>query len=120
MFDMKNLAQLKKLDENAPDQMKAFWAFDKAAFTPGSLDALQKQLMAVAVALTTQCPYCIELHLKCRAQSRRHRCHARRDCRSRRRHARRCRHHPRIAPLQGLTRKKAASQRKPPACKRVG
>ena len=64
MFDMANLTQLKKLDENAPDQMKAFWAFDKAAFTPGSLDALQKQLMAVAVALTTQCPYCIELHLR--------------------------------------------------------
>ena len=64
MFDMKNLTQLKKLDENAPDQMKAFWAFDKAAFTPGSLDALQKQLMAVAVALTTQCPYCIEVHAK--------------------------------------------------------
>jgi AhpD family alkylhydroperoxidase len=64
MFDMKNLAQLKKLDENAPDQMKAFWAFDKAAFTAGSLDELQKQLMAVAVALTTQCPYCIEIHLK--------------------------------------------------------
>jgi AhpD family alkylhydroperoxidase len=64
MFDMKNLTQLKKLDENAPDQMKAFWAFDKAAFTPGALDGLQKQLMAVAVALTTQCPYCIELHLR--------------------------------------------------------
>ena len=64
MFDMANLTQLKKLDENAPDQMKAFWAFDKAAFTPGSLDALQKQLMSVAVALTTQCPYCIELHLR--------------------------------------------------------
>jgi AhpD family alkylhydroperoxidase len=64
MFDMKNLAQLKKLDENAPDQMKAFWAFDKAAYAPGSLDALQKQLMAVAVALTTQCPYCIEIHVK--------------------------------------------------------
>ena len=25
---------------------------------------LQKQLMAVAVALTTQCPYCIDIHLK--------------------------------------------------------
>jgi len=24
MFDMKNLGQLKKLDENAPDAMKAF------------------------------------------------------------------------------------------------
>lgn len=64
MFDMKNLSQLRKLDENAPDAMKAFWAFDKAAFKAGAIDTLQKQLMAVAVALTTQCPYCIELHVK--------------------------------------------------------
>jgi AhpD family alkylhydroperoxidase len=64
MFDMKNLSQLKKLDENAPETMKAFWAFDKEAFKPGAIDGLQKQLMAVAVALTTQCPYCIELHLR--------------------------------------------------------
>ncbi len=64
MFDIKNLSQLKRLDENAQDAMKAFWAFDKAVFKAGALDVLQKQLMAVAVALTTQCPYCIELHLK--------------------------------------------------------
>ena len=64
MYDMKNLSQLKRLDENAPEAMQAFWAFDKAAFTPGVLDARQKQLLAVAVALTTQCPYCIELHVK--------------------------------------------------------
>src|SRR6185437_3199753 len=64
MFDMKNLKRLKQLNENAPDVMKAFWAFDKAAFTAGTLDVRQKQLMAVAVALTTQCPYCIELHVK--------------------------------------------------------
>ena len=64
MFDMKNLNQLKQLDENAPDAMKAFWAFDKAAFTAGAIDMRHKQLMAVAVALTTQCPYCIELHTK--------------------------------------------------------
>ncbi|WP_449470079.1 carboxymuconolactone decarboxylase family protein [Sphingobium chungangianum] len=64
MFDMKNLSRLKKLDENAPDAMKAFWAFDKAAFADGALTAQQKQLIAVAVALTTQCPYCIDLHTK--------------------------------------------------------
>lgn len=64
MFDMRNLSLLKKLDENAPETMKAFWAFDKEAFKPGAIDGLQKQLMAVAVALTTQCPYCIELHLR--------------------------------------------------------
>jgi AhpD family alkylhydroperoxidase len=62
MFDMKNLTKLKKLDEHAPEATKAFWAFDKAAFQPGAIDGLHKQLMALAVALTTQCPYCIELH----------------------------------------------------------
>jgi AhpD family alkylhydroperoxidase len=64
MFDMNNLNRLKKLDENAPDTMKAFWAFDKEAFAPGAIDVQHKQLIAVAVALTTQCPYCIELHTK--------------------------------------------------------
>ena len=64
MFDMKNLGRLKTLDANAPDAMKAFWAFDKAAFAEGALTVQQKQLIAVAVALTTQCPYCIEVHTK--------------------------------------------------------
>lgn len=64
MFDLKNLSRLNRLEENAPDAMKAFWAFDKAAFAEGALTAQQKQLIAVAVALTTQCPYCIELHRK--------------------------------------------------------
>ena len=64
MFDMKNLSRLKTLDANAPDTMKAFWDFDKAAFAEGALTVQQKQLIAVAVALTTQCPYCIELHTK--------------------------------------------------------
>ena len=60
MYNMSNLTKLKLLDENSPEAMKAFWAFDKAAFAPGAIDTLNKQLMAVAVALTTQCPYCIQ------------------------------------------------------------
>jgi len=64
MFDMKHLTRLKTLDEKAPEAMKGFWAFDKAVFAEGALSAQQKQLIAVAVALTTQCPYCIELHTK--------------------------------------------------------
>jgi AhpD family alkylhydroperoxidase len=64
MYDMKNLGRLKQLDEFAPDAMKSFWAFDKATFAEGALTARQKQLIAVAVALTTQCPYCLELHAK--------------------------------------------------------
>lgn len=69
MFDMKNLTRLKKLDENAPDTMKTFWSFDKEAFKAGALDSLHKQLMAVSVALTTQCPYCIELHVRAARQA---------------------------------------------------
>ena len=64
MYDMSNLTRLKLLDEKSPEAMKAFWAFDKAAFAPGAIDTLNKQLMAVAVALTTQCPYCIQLHVR--------------------------------------------------------
>jgi AhpD family alkylhydroperoxidase len=64
MYNMSNLTKLKLLDENSPEAMKAFWAFDKAAFAPGAIDTLNKQLMAVAVALTTQCPYCIQVHVR--------------------------------------------------------
>jgi AhpD family alkylhydroperoxidase len=64
MFDMKNLTKLKSLDEHAPAAMRAFWAFDKETFKAGALGVLQKQLIAVSVALTTQCPYCIALHVK--------------------------------------------------------
>ena len=64
MYDISNLRKLKRLDDNSPEAMKAFWAFDGVAFAPGAIDVLSKQLIAVAVALTTQCPYCIELHVK--------------------------------------------------------
>ena len=53
MFDMKHLTRLKKLDENAPETMKAFWAFDKAVFEEGALSAQTKQIIAVAVAAGT-------------------------------------------------------------------
>jgi AhpD family alkylhydroperoxidase len=62
MYDMKNLAKLKTLGNLAPDAFKAFMAFDEAALKEGAIPAKYKELMAVAVALTTQCPYCIEIH----------------------------------------------------------
>jgi AhpD family alkylhydroperoxidase len=64
MYDMKNLAKLKKLGTLAPEAMQAFQAFDKAALADGAIPRKYKELMAVAVALTTQCPYCIEIHAK--------------------------------------------------------
>ena len=64
MYDIKNLAKLKTLDGNAAEGMKAFWAFDKAAMAAGAIPVKYKELMALAVAFTTQCPYCIEIHSK--------------------------------------------------------
>jgi AhpD family alkylhydroperoxidase len=62
MYNKESLTKLKKLNELAPEVMKAFWAFDKAAVAEGAIPVKYKELIAVAVALTTQCPYCIDIH----------------------------------------------------------
>src|SRR5579872_3330521 len=64
MYDMKNLGKLKKFAELAPDAMKAFQALSATAMADGAIPRKYKELMAIAVALTTQCPYCIEVHTK--------------------------------------------------------
>jgi AhpD family alkylhydroperoxidase len=62
MYNKENLARLKKMDSLAPEVMKAFWAFDKASVAAGAIPVKYKELIAVAVALTTQCTYCIDIH----------------------------------------------------------
>jgi len=62
MYSKESLAKMKRLNELAPEVMKAFWAFDKAAVADGAIPVKYKELIAVAVALTTQCPYCIDVH----------------------------------------------------------
>jgi AhpD family alkylhydroperoxidase len=64
MYDLKTLAKLKILDANATEGMKAFWAFDRAAMAAGAIPVKYKELIALAVAFTTQCPYCIDIHAK--------------------------------------------------------
>ncbi len=53
--------QRKKL---APATHDAFQAFSKQVFADGALPGKTKQLIAVAVAHTTQCPYCIRGHTR--------------------------------------------------------
>jgi AhpD family alkylhydroperoxidase len=48
----------------APEAEAAFQQFSKAVFREGALSAKAKQLIAVAVAHVTQCPYCIRGHTK--------------------------------------------------------
>lgn len=62
MYSLDNIKKLPKLGELAPEATSAFWAYNNAALADGAIPKKYKELMAIAVALTTQCPYCIELH----------------------------------------------------------
>jgi AhpD family alkylhydroperoxidase len=48
----------------APGTAEAFKAFSQSVFADGAISAQTKQLIAVAVAHVTQCPYCIIGHTK--------------------------------------------------------
>ena len=52
----------RKRRELAPEPLNAFKAFSAAVFAEGALPSKTKQLIAVAVAHVTQCPYCIRGH----------------------------------------------------------
>jgi len=62
MYAISNLNKLAHVGELVPETMAAFQAFDKAALADGAIPKKYKELMAIAVALSTQCPYCIEVH----------------------------------------------------------
>jgi AhpD family alkylhydroperoxidase len=64
MYSLNNLTRLAQVGEHTPEAMSAFRAYDKAALADGAIPRKYKELMAIAVALTTQCPYCIEVHRK--------------------------------------------------------
>jgi AhpD family alkylhydroperoxidase len=62
MYNKENLTKIKKMNELAPKLMEAFWAFDRLAVAEGAIPVKYKELIAVAVAVTTQCPYCVDIH----------------------------------------------------------
>jgi AhpD family alkylhydroperoxidase len=62
MYSMEYLKKLPKVAKLAPEATTAFYAYDKAALADGAIPKKYKELMALAVALTTQCPYCLEIH----------------------------------------------------------
>ena len=59
---------LRRRDEVVPDTAAAFQAFSRQVFAAGALDEKTKQLIAVAVAHVTQCPYCIDGHTRLAAR----------------------------------------------------
>lgn len=64
-FDPHSLkAQGAKRRELTPEATAAFMAFSGAVFAEGALSAKSKQIIAVAVAHTTQCQQCIRSHTR--------------------------------------------------------
>jgi AhpD family alkylhydroperoxidase len=60
--DLKLLKEMKKL---APADFDAWVGLDKiVGRADGAIPKKYRELIAVAVACTTQCPYCIEVHSK--------------------------------------------------------
>lgn len=58
----RELTQRRK--ELAPEAHEAFEHFSRTVFAEGALPEKTKQLIAVAVAHVTQCPYCITGHTR--------------------------------------------------------
>ncbi|NKF22065.1 carboxymuconolactone decarboxylase family protein [Solimonas marina] len=63
--DPADLLQLKRMHELAPTEFEAWLNLDKiVGREDGAIPHKYRELMAIAVALTTQCPYCIEAHVR--------------------------------------------------------
>jgi len=62
MYETANLANLPHIKSLAPASMHAFENFDRSAMAAGAIPRRYKELIALAVALTTQCPYSLEIH----------------------------------------------------------
>ncbi|MFH6564619.1 carboxymuconolactone decarboxylase family protein [Pseudomonas kulmbachensis] len=57
---------MRDLQDAAPEMVAAFFNFDKVVFNQdiGSLNLATRELIAVGIAVTTQCSYCIADHAK--------------------------------------------------------
>jgi AhpD family alkylhydroperoxidase len=64
MYPQATRALAQRRSELAPETEAAFRQFSQAVFRDGALPGKTKQLIAVAVAHVTQCPYCIKGHTK--------------------------------------------------------
>jgi len=63
LFAKATTENAKKKADLAPKQIEAWRTFSRTVFKEGVLDEKTKQLIAVAVAHVTQCPYCIRAHV---------------------------------------------------------
>ena len=62
-YNPEDLAKFGTIGEKASELAEKFFAYYNAVFEEGALTAREKSLIALAVAHTVQCPYCIDAYL---------------------------------------------------------
>ncbi|WP_196889645.1 MULTISPECIES: arsenosugar biosynthesis-associated peroxidase-like protein [Aureivirga] len=63
-YDPKDLKKFGKITEWSEELGEKFFEYYGKVFEEGSLTAREKSLIALAVAHTVQCPYCIDAYTK--------------------------------------------------------
>ncbi|NLY78817.1 MAG: alkylhydroperoxidase [Lysinibacillus sp.] len=63
-YKKNNRLLMKNLRELAPELFKSFSQFHGQVFRQGALSKKEKEIIAVAIAHVTECPYCIDVHTK--------------------------------------------------------
>ena len=63
-YDPADLENFADIGKDAPEMAKKFFEYYTAVFAEGELSEREKALIALAVAHTVQCPYCIEAYTK--------------------------------------------------------
>jgi alkylhydroperoxidase/carboxymuconolactone decarboxylase family protein len=61
-YDPKDLGKFQEISEEAPDLGAKFFDYYQAVFKEGELTEREKALIALAVAHTVHCPYCIDAY----------------------------------------------------------
>lgn len=61
-YNPKDLAHFADIGDEAPELWKKFLSWYNAVFAEGALSEREKALIALAVAHTVQCPYCIDAY----------------------------------------------------------
>ena len=62
--DAEDLRLLKEMKKLAPAEFAAWAGLDGIVKLDGAIPRKYRELIAIAVACTTQCPYCIEAHAR--------------------------------------------------------
>lgn len=63
LYKLSHLNKLGEVKEKSPSITKKFMQFEEEVFKEGQISPKTKELIAIAVAHTTGCPYCIESHV---------------------------------------------------------